>query len=387
MSSEDFFAALAAHEAWLDKPSEGQRCNLGFADLFGFQVDGRRLKFGNLQGSNLARASLRGTDFSQADLFCSNLEGADLRKTVLDGADMRGAFLYGANLEGASLEGTDLRAGTLLCGYRKSDPRFQTADLRDANLNDASLRKANLEGADLRSASFMNASLAGANLTGCDLSGANLSGADLRGASLRGIKLDGAATEGCIVDPAASRMLAAPGDDETDWSAASEKPMETVISEHALWLKSGRREGVRADLSNRDLRRQRLVNVTLDHAILRGTRLSGAWLCNVTFVMSDLALADLTGTVIDHCSFDGATATRCSFEEAIIAHTSFRSVLGDPKQGGGRETVFPANLVDSTFENARIEGCDFTGATVRGAKFEGAFLGDTKLSLNETPER
>ena len=74
------------------------------------------------------RANLGGADLEDADLRRANLRRADL-----NGADLTGAILYSANLEGANLEGANLSG----------------AYLTDANLTDANLTDANLTRADL----------------------------------------------------------------------------------------------------------------------------------------------------------------------------------------------------------------------------------------------
>ena len=139
ITQEKLNEILELHSKWLDHEPEGERANLGGADLY--CVD------------------LRHVDLRDADLRCANLEGANL-----EGANLGRANLGRANLHHAKLEG--------------------------ANLYHANLRRADLGGANLRHADLGGANLYRANLRFADLRGADLEGANLEGANLEGAKLD-----------------------------------------------------------------------------------------------------------------------------------------------------------------------------------------------------
>ena len=81
-------------------------------------VNGRDLRFinlnkANLSGDNLSEANLWGADLSGADLSGSdlreaNLRESNLRESYLSGANLIGADLSGSDLGGADLSGVDL---------------------------------------------------------------------------------------------------------------------------------------------------------------------------------------------------------------------------------------------------------------------------------------
>lgn len=99
---------LESHGRWLRDNEDGERANLGGADL----------RYTNLCDADLRDADLRDADLRYADLRDANLRYADLRDADICDADLRDA-----NLRGADLRGADLRYATL-----------RGADLRDANL-------------------------------------------------------------------------------------------------------------------------------------------------------------------------------------------------------------------------------------------------------------
>ena len=135
---------LDNHNLWLDTAeNEGERADLSYTDLQGF----------NLAGANLHLANLRGADLSGANLSCANLVGTNLR----------GADLTEANLQNACLLWTDLVYTNLYLA------NLRGADLTEANLQNAcllwtdlvytNLYLANLRGADLTEANLQNATL------------------------------------------------------------------------------------------------------------------------------------------------------------------------------------------------------------------------------------
>ena len=377
MLPETLQEVLHTHERWLNGQDGKGRGDLSFADLFGFQLPGRRLQKVLLQGANLSWTDLKGVNLSEADLFCANLQHADLSGSDLQKANLRGAYLSKANLNDAKLDGADLRSGLLLCGPRVTDPRFDVTVLRGASMNDASMKNANLEGADLREVSLVGASLAGANLRGADLRDADMENADLRGAVMLGCRLDGTDTSSCITDArftgptdsVRNDMEAAETDLTIDdpWSINPDR-IEEMVKSHKKWLDSDGREGTRADFCNRTLTGHFIRNVSLDHAILRGALLDSTDLKEVSFVMADLARANFSNAKITGCQFDGSMAAGACFDDAEISNSTFRSVLREARPGSDADVLFPTNLVSSSFVGTMITECDFEGADVRGAE-------------------
>ena len=162
ITREDLNVILEKHKRWLITNGEdGERADLSYTDLQGF----------NLTKVNLSHAGLTGSDLSAANLCRANLSYANLSGADLYCADLKYANLSAANLECSNLSCSNLSCSNLLCAD------LRVVDLPNANLSCANLICACLTGADLH----------GANLTGADLSAANLSGADadLRVADLR----------------------------------------------------------------------------------------------------------------------------------------------------------------------------------------------------------
>ncbi len=95
---------LEAHRKWVESEwKEGERANLGRANL----------QEADLIGANLQEADLIGANLQEADLRGANLEGADLR-----GAKLQGAYLGWANLQEAYLGGAEgLTASQVMAAY------------------------------------------------------------------------------------------------------------------------------------------------------------------------------------------------------------------------------------------------------------------------------
>ncbi len=128
VSEEELKQILEAHKKWCETDRmEGERADLGNANLQG--VD---LAFANLHGAGVWGANLQG-----AHLVGTNFQGANL-----SGANLQGANFLAANLQGADLGGAKLQEATLL------HAKFQNANL-NANLQGTNLTDANLQGANL----------------------------------------------------------------------------------------------------------------------------------------------------------------------------------------------------------------------------------------------
>ncbi len=99
MPDEELQKILEAHRKWVESEGkEGERANLGWANLQG----------ADLRGANLQKADLRGANLQKADLA-----GANLQKAALRGANLQKAALFGANLQAANLGWADLQEAYL----------------------------------------------------------------------------------------------------------------------------------------------------------------------------------------------------------------------------------------------------------------------------------
>jgi uncharacterized protein YjbI with pentapeptide repeats len=194
---------------------------------------------------------------------------------------------------------------------------------------------------------------------------------------------------------------------------ALEKPGEPVaargaldrasMTEHAAWLKTGRRGVGRLDVvgfdgkslrfGGADLSGARLERVTLDQAVIDSVVLSDAELVDLsargavatslklrsarlvrgTFDGAQLAIAAFEGASIDETTFEGANLERTTWANAIVVAASFDE----------------ANLGNAWLDGGRFRGCTFRKAdfrlitqgircTTRGAVFEDCDLRDTR---------
>lgn len=166
---------VAAHALWLkSNGQEGERANLGGADLDGFDLSHADLADADLNGANLARADLSGAvlfhaNLSGAILFHANLTAAKLFRASLNGANLVGSNLAGAhlvlaNLSDATLDYASLgKIDTKQAGGTSPDDRTKT---RRANFKNARLRGASLREVDLTEVGGLDADiLAGTDLT------------------------------------------------------------------------------------------------------------------------------------------------------------------------------------------------------------------------------
>ena len=109
VSPEELENILEAHRKWVESEGkEGERANLGWANL---QV--AYLFEANLEGADLRGANLEGADLAGANLQKAALRGANLQKAALFGANLQAANLGWANLQAANLGWADLQEAYL----------------------------------------------------------------------------------------------------------------------------------------------------------------------------------------------------------------------------------------------------------------------------------
>ena len=124
ITREELDAILKNHERWFATDGqEGERADLSYTDLRGFNLTKVNLAFADLSGTNLSRVNLlcavlhcsdlRAANLSHVNVSCANLKYANLRYANLEGAKLSGADLEGANLRGANLSYADLTHANL----------------------------------------------------------------------------------------------------------------------------------------------------------------------------------------------------------------------------------------------------------------------------------
>jgi hypothetical protein len=201
-------------------------------------LQGRRLRFADLSGSQL---------------FAVDLSRAQLQGARLHGAQLQGASLVEAQLQGASLQGAQM----------------QGASLYQVQLQGASLDLAQLQGARLD-----RAELQGASLDRAQLQGASLEQAELQGALIAGAKIWRLRAPNARLDDAQLRDLefsdAAPCPDRVPPGEACRNPRSWAgwIEEWTKSIPAGQR---------RDAARQSLAVLTSDKAPEGAEAVEGAW--------------------------------------------------------------------------------------------------------------
>ncbi len=238
---------------------------------------------------------------------------------------------------GESFAGENFR-GLDLSGLKMKGIDFSGAILAGAVLKNTDWEEANLTGADLR-----EANLSGANLTAANLADANLSAAKLEKACLK----DADATEGSL----------------------TYAQMAGAVLTDAVFEKA------------------KMSKAVLDQVEARDANFSEADLSGATFKNSDLAGADFSRCMLHGTDFQKANLSEASVEGAVGIKTNFReanltelraSEGCDFSSGCFVKAIGPgsmwgkANLQDADFSFSRMEGADFTRATLEGANLSAA---------------
>ena len=130
--------------------------------------------------------------------------------------------------------------------------------------------------------------------------------------------------------------------------------LKNVLAAHALWLKTDRKEGARADLQGADLSWAELQGANLQKANLQGADLSWANLRG-----ADLSWANLRGA-----NLRGADLQAADLRRADLSWANLRR----------------ANLRRADLRGADLRGADLQGANLQGAKLQAANLQGAKLS-------
>ena len=84
MNADELKIVLKKHAKWLKNDDEGERADLGGANLSEANLIWANLRRANLRGVNLIGANLNGAVLTDADLRGADLRGADLREANID---------------------------------------------------------------------------------------------------------------------------------------------------------------------------------------------------------------------------------------------------------------------------------------------------------------
>lgn len=148
----------------------------------------------------------------------------------------------------------------------------------------------------------------------------------------------------------------------------SDDHLRRVLEQHAMWVESHGRDGVRADLSELDLSgtdlsgavlvSARLNGTVLTRAKLNGADLSGAYLVGATLVGAELNLANLTAARLSEANLTSAELCRADLSGAYLE----------------RANLERANLSQAVLVAADLTAADLTGANLSRADLERAEL-------------
>ena len=336
---------LIQHQKWLASEDDGARGDLRNLDLYQWRLPNIVLSRADLRATCFARADLRGANLSGATLLLADLEEADLTGADLRGADLRGARLNGAKLNAARMDGVDLGP----CGLK--GPVKTTRHALEGGRHIATMREAELQGAVL-----VNANLQCCDLSGSDMTGANLSGADLANAVL----------EDVAFDEDASVLANMP--QSVSFQTVSFNILNAV-DQHELFLRSRGLKGAQLDVKGKTIEK-----AELRMRDLRQARFIDCQLIGVNFAECDLSQSDFSGSTLDACSFADATLHAVAFRR-----TSMRTVAFNRADISGMGFHDSSGGVQTSFEGARLQDCEFDKASVAQALFRNTSATATTL--------
>lgn len=286
--------------------------------------------------------SLRGFDFSGA-----MLEGIDF-----SGRDLQGAIFRHADLQGARFDRAKL-CGAVLTAVRAEAARFQKADLSRADLSRARLTNASFESAKLDRTTFARATLAGTTWNGATGVGPTFVEACLDGATGERANLS-----------------------KADFTDASLK----AAAFNDANLEQGRFQ--ETDASGASFDRATLTDARFELAACKGASFQGVSADNSSWEGSDLEDCDFSDAVLMHAIFGGAALNGARLERAMAQSASLRAATlagADLRGADFRDGSFEGAVLDGAdARDASFHGCDFTDASLKATRLEGALLSSLK---------
>ena len=212
----------------------------------------------------------------------------------------------------------------------------------------ANLNRCDLSGRDFRGFDLSGANLAYANLTGVNLQDAKLTGATIAGASVEGINLTN-------VDLSATDISGIQSFNKGILRNAV-FPAEAALAE--------------ATFMDADLSRSSLVGANLERADFTGASLYRVDLTRAVLIEANFRRADLDDAILDGANLQGANLAGADFGEVDF---DVNPVFKD------------ADLRNTSFFRAILNGVDFAGADLEEASFsraklKGAIFADTDLN-------
>src|SRR6266702_8274042 len=140
------------------------------------------------------------------------------------------------------------------------------------------------------------------------------------------------------------------------------KRVSEILEAHERFF-SGKKDGIRADLTGADLSGADLSGANLSGAILQNANLEGADLRRARLAHADLSGANLRKADLRNTDLTEAILPGANFEEAQASGVEF----------------FRCDLSNTNFRRALLRNANFRLANVNGATFSGADMGVTIL--------
>ena len=161
---------------------------------------------------------------------------------------------------------------------------------------------------------------------------------------------------------------------ENNNTKIDQETLASILKEHQLWIKSGGRNGKRAELSGKDLRNANLHGANLREANLCEANLREANLLGANLCRADLRRADLRGAGLRIADLRGVNLEEADLEWADLL---FANLEGANLE---RAELGRADLRGANLERADLRGADLRGANLLLAKLLGANLEGTNLN-------
>ncbi len=161
-------------DAWLD-----------FSE--GIDLQGRSLRFANLQYCKMYKADLRNG---------ATLDGADLSYTVLQKAQMENLYMRNSKFQESQMQRANL-IGAQMWGSNLMGARMRGVDLSQADMQGALLIETHMQGANLS-----RTQMQGVNLCGAQMQGAALFWTQMQKANLKRVRMQGASLDNIFIQGA-----------------------------------------------------------------------------------------------------------------------------------------------------------------------------------------
>jgi uncharacterized protein YjbI with pentapeptide repeats len=159
-----------------------------------------------------------------------------------------------------------------------------------------------------------------------------------------------------------------------------------ILEQHRQWLKSGRKNGSRADLSGAHLDGIDFSGADLSGAVMHGASLQGADLSDSRLIHTDLSDASLQGACLARANLLLTDFTAADLRGAQLSATT--PSLSDQELG---QTPRGPRFKDADLREADLRAAycyisDFSGASLSGAKLADANLERANIANNDLSE-